>query len=193
MNKIVLISVSLILALVVGLAGCGGERLVTQTVLITTTITLAPVMETVTTMVEVTKTVTVTETVTTMVDSSTVTVTSPPVTDTVTETTVVTKTTTPTQPSHVYQVVEDISYIITEKSSNYWYFSWKVTIKNMHFEELTLYIEVNFLDSDGFSLEWGNDISTFNPGETKTIYGEEMIGADIAGNVVKAVVDIEPF
>ena len=191
MKKIILISISLILALVVGLAGCGGET-VTKTFEITKTKT-------------VTDKQTVTETVTTMVEfTRSAAVTSPPVTDTVTETitpapltiketTVVTQTVTPTQPSPVYQVVENISYIITEKSRNYWYFSWKVKIKNMHFEELNLFIDVDFLNSDGFSLERAPESSKFNPGETKTILGSRMISADIAGDVVKAVIEIRAY
>jgi len=192
MKKIALISISLILALMVGLAGCGGGTetvTTTETVSVPTTITPAPVTETVTTMVEFTRSAAVT---------------SPPVTDTVTETitpapltiketTVVTQTVTPTPPSPVYQVVENISYIITKKSSNYWYFSWKVTIKNMHFEEIKLYLDIDFLNSAGFSLEWDIESSTFNPGETKTILGSRMISADIAGDVVKAVIEIKAY
>ena len=195
MKKIVLIIISLILVLVVGLAGCGGET-VTKTFEITKTKTVTDkqtVTETVTTMVEFTRSAAVTSPPVTDTVTDTVTETVTPAPLTVKETTVVTQTVTPTQPSPVYQVVENISYIITEKSSNYWYFSWKVTIKNMHFEEIKLYLDIDFLNSLGFSLERDLESSKFNPGETKTILGSRMISADIAGGIVKAVIEIKAY
>lgn len=112
---------------------------------------------------------------------------SPPITITATITT------TPPAPAESLFITSDIAYIITEKSSNYWYFSWQVSIKNMTLQSLTAYIEVHFLNAQGFSLEWTNDIVEFAPQEEKVIRGEEMVDSSIAPGIVGAVVDIEEF
>ena len=98
-------------------------------------------------------------TITLTITSPPITVTSPPVTVTSHLITITdTITTTPPAPEESFLVTSDIAYIITEKSTNYWDFSWQVTVKNMTSQSLTAYIEVHFLDSEGFSIEWTNDI-----------------------------------
>ena len=147
-------------------------------------------------------TVTSTVTVTTppiTVTAPPITVTPPPITVTAIPPTVtatappITITVTPPPPAELYIVTENPSYKITEKSTNYWYYSWQISIKNMTSRALTLYIEIQFLDADGFIVEWTNDIVELNSQEEKTLRGTAMVDASIAANIVRAVADIEIF
>lgn len=177
MNKIALISLSLILALVVGLAGCGGEGLVTQTVLVNQTQTVTQPGQTVTRAIIqiVTKTATVTTT------PLPITTASPPITVTTTVTQE------PPPPEQAYLVTDELSFIITEKTDYYWYFSWQVTIKNMTSYAVYIYIDVDFLDKDGFLIDWDFKSNYFNPNKEGTLRGLCLIDASVAPDVVEAV------
>ena len=117
-----------------------------------------------------------------------ITVTAPPITVTAPPITI---TVTPSPPAELYIVTENLSYKITEKTTNYWYYSWQISIKNMTSQALTLYIEIHFLDAEGFSVEWDNDIVELNSQEEKTLRGTAMVSVPLAADIVGAVADIE--
>ena len=200
MKKIFILFTILI---IFALSACGIEettRIVTQTQIATQTETLTQfqTQTIISTALAGTQTVTntISSTVTLPPTTTSSTVTLPPNTITITPPTTTitfTKTTIPPIPSPVYEITEDISYKVTQKTSSYWYFSWKITIKNLHYEEIEFYMEVHFLDSSGYSLEWTNDIVSISPNEEKTILGQKMIGTEIAGNVVETFVDIDLY
>ncbi len=182
------------------LSACTGGEIRTQTVTQTQTITqtqtvtqsgnadstATPSIVTITTTSPpITITTATPSTVTITTTSPPITVTSPPITITTTITT------TPPAPAEVFLVTKELSYIVTNKTTSYWYFSWQISVKNMTTQSLTAYIEVHFLDAQGFSLEWTNDIVTFAPQEERTMLGEVMVEASIAPNIVSAIADIE--
>jgi hypothetical protein len=101
-----------------------------------------------------------------------------------------TVTVTPAIPSPSYSITNNVSYIITQKTDSYWYFSWQITIKNLSYDENTIYVEINFLNNAGYTLEMTNEIVTLAQYEEKTIVGEEMVEADNAANIVSAISDI---
>ena len=151
---------------------------------ITTTVTAPPITVT-------SPPITVTApTVTAIPPTVTVTVTPPPITITAPPITI---TVTPPPPAELYIITENLSYRIMETSTNYWDYSWQISIKNMTCQTLALYIELQFLDADGFIVEWTNDIVEFNSQEEKTLRGTAMVDVAIAANIVSAVADIEIF
>lgn len=134
-----------------------------------------------------TQTVTIPITITTTPPTITQTVTPPPITITTTVTVI------PPASTQTFLITKAISYIITNWNDHYWYFSWQITVKNIATQSMTAYIEVHFLNAQGFSLDWTNEIVTFTPQEEKTILGEKIVEASIAPDIVSATAEIEAF
>ena len=81
------------------------------------------------------------------------------ITKTYTATVTLTQTVTITQPSSIpvnpeenYEIIES-SYKNTDSSGLYWYFAWKLTIKNVTNNRHGFSADIHFLDKDGFLLE----------------------------------------
>jgi hypothetical protein len=151
---------------IVVLSGCGGVQTQTETQTVTQNSTLT---QTVTRDVPTTVTVTVTSTMT-----STVTVTANPI---------------PTD--HRYQIIQPVSYQITQQTTTYWYFSWTISIKNLDSQGLEFAITVNFVDKDGAVMESGRGQKLIGAGQTQAIFGQTMVPADKALNVISAIAIVE--
>ena len=79
--------------------------------------------------------------------------------------------------------ISNLHYKITEKSSNYWYFSWQAIIKNNTSSKMEFFVNVNFVDKDGFIIDWTIESLVLNPKEQRSIKGIEMIKAELASGV----------
>lgn len=82
--------------------------------------------------------------------------------------------------------ITNLRYKITEKGENYWYFSWQATIKNNTFSSVEFFVHVNFVDKDGFIIDWTIETLVLNPKEQRSIKGTEMIEAELASGVKRA-------
>jgi len=150
---------------VAGLASCtaGQTRTETQTVTQTTTLTQ-------TTTREIPTTVTVTQTAT----------------QTITTTATVTVTINPVPTDHRYEIIDPIAYQITQQTSTYWYFAWNISIKNLDTADMQLMLTINFIDKDGIVLHSDNQLTTIGAGQIRTVFGQTMIPADKAVNIISA-------
>ena len=79
--------------------------------------------------------------------------------------------------------ITNLRYKITEKSDNYWYFSWQATLTNNTSSGMEFFVYVNFVDKDGFIIDYAIETFTLNPMEQKSIKGSEMIKAELASDV----------
>ena len=90
--------------------------------------------------------------------------------------------TTPSAPQYNWEIT-NLRYKITEKSENYWYFSWQATVKNNTSSKMEFFIYVNFVDKDGFIIDYDVESLALNPKEQKSIKGILMIKAELASDV----------
>jgi hypothetical protein len=58
---------------------------------------------------------------------------------------------------------------------------------------MEVYVEVNFIDSSGFILDWDNATASIYPGDTKNILGQAIVKSEIAGKIFDAVADISSY
>ena len=90
--------------------------------------------------------------------------------------------------------ISDVTYKITEKGENYWYFSWQVTIKNNMSSGMDFFIYVNFVDKDGFIIDYDVESLVLNSKEQKSLKGILMIKAELASDVKRAELgDVSAF
>ena len=77
-----------------------------------------------------------------------------------------------------------MNYEITEKNPAWWKFSWQATLKNNTTSTVDFFINVKFLDQEGFVVD--DDIvnpPVFGPGEQRDIRGFALIDIDVAPDV----------
>ena len=80
--------------------------------------------------------------------------------------------------------ISGLTYSITEKVETWWKFAWQATLKNNTSHQVNFFIEVNFLDEDGFIVD--DDMenpSTFGPNEQRVVRGYALINTEIAPDV----------
>lgn len=90
----------------------------------------------------------------------------------------------PPSPKYNWEVV-DLSYKITEKGETWWKFSWQATVKNNTTSVVEFYIDVHFVDKDGFIVD--DDIinpSAFSPKEQRLVKGYALVDIDIAPDIL---------
>lgn len=108
---------------------------------------------------------------------------SPPPTPTPTPTpTPIPTPTTPSAPQYNWEIT-NLRYKITEKGENYWYFSWQATVKNNISSSIDFFVQVNFVDKDGFIIDWDIESLVLNPKEQRSIKGTQMIEAELASGI----------
>lgn len=88
----------------------------------------------------------------------------------------------------------DLEYKIIEKNDSWWKFSWQFKLKNNTSSSGVYFITVNFLDRNGFIVDYDIDSpSKFNPGEQRTVRATTLIDTDVAPDVKSAEVEIEAY
>jgi len=107
-----------------------------------------------------------------------------------TETVTITVSSTPQSPAQKYSITQDISYIITKKNDSFWTFSWQFSMKNMTSESASTYIEIHFLNNQGYSLEYDLYVGDFASMEERVIRGESLIDTELAPQVVDATIEV---
>ncbi len=90
----------------------------------------------------------------------------------------------PSPKPKVIWVLWGLNYEITEKTPGWWKFSWQATLKNNTTSTVDFFINVKFLNQEGFVV--GDDIvnpPVFGPGEQRDIRGFALIDIDVAPGV----------
>lgn len=90
----------------------------------------------------------------------------------------------PSSRPKVIWVLWGLNYEITEKTPAWWKFSWQATLRNNMTSTVDFFINVKFLDQEGFVVD--DDIvnpPVFGPGEQRDIRGFVLIDIDIAPDV----------
>ena len=104
-----------------------------------------------------------------------------------------TETSPPTSPKYNWEL-SGLTYNITEKGETWWKFAWQATLKNNTSHQVEFFIEVNFLDKDGFIVD--DDIenpSTFNPNEQRVVRGYALIDIEIAPDVKSIEAEVTAY
>lgn len=99
----------------------------------------------------------------------------------------------PSSPKYNWEIL-DLSYKVTEKASIWWKFSWQATLMNNTSSTVDFFINVNFLDQQGFIVD--DDIENpplFSPGEQRVIRGFALIDIDIARDVYDIEAEITAY
>lgn len=103
-----------------------------------------------------------------------------------------TVTTTSTPVINSWKVVS-VDYKITDKSDNYWYYSWKLVMQNDGDLPFNFGAEVKLLDSDGFMIEYDVlSTTSINPHSQQSFTGETMAKLPSGSTITKADVVIYP-
>lgn len=87
-----------------------------------------------------------------------------------------------------------LSYKVTEKCESWWKFAWQATLKNNTSHQVEFFITVNFLDKDGFIIDY--DVinpSIFNPNEQRVVRGFDLIDIEIAPDVKSVEAEITAY
>ena len=96
-------------------------------------------------------------------------------------------------PKYNWEIIE-LTYKVTEKNPSWWKFAWQTTLKNNTSSKVDFFINVNFLDREGFIVD--DDIENppiFNPKEHRTIRGFALIDSDIASTVHDIEIEITAY
>ena len=74
----------------------------------------------------------------------------------------------------------DLKYKVTEKNQVWWKFAWQVTLKNNTAYKIQFFVDVYFLDEDGFIIDDDIEALTIPPGGTAIVRGAALIDTEIA-------------
>lgn len=85
--------------------------------------------------------------------------------------------------------VRDVNFKVSEKGTNHWDISWMVEIRNNTSQKKDLYVEVSFLDRDGFQVEYDNESTSIGAFSTQKVTGTRMMDAGKARQIETIEVD----
>ena len=75
----------------------------------------------------------------------------------------------PTEPQYNWEI-SGLTYRITEKAETWWKFSWQATLKNNTSHQVNFFVDINYLDRDGYIIDSGIiNPPIFNPNEQRTV------------------------
>jgi hypothetical protein len=90
-------------------------------------------------------------------------------------------------PDRQYFEVIDVSMRVTEKSDDYWRVAWKVKVRNNSTTSVSEAIKVQFVDRDGFEIDYDFERNVYVPGgQSKDVTGNMLIKAGAAATITRA-------
>lgn len=88
--------------------------------------------------------------------------------------------------------ISNLRYTIIEKNNSWWKFSWQLTLQNNTSSVVNFFIDVNFLDRNGYIVDYDiENPSDFAPKEQRVIKSTILIDTELAPDVKDIEAEIE--